>query len=52
MVVPISTYQGNAIRDTGAKAGARAGTAALICLANTITLMHAMPTDMPRIASD
>ena len=55
MVVPISTYQGHAIVDTGRQSvGASAGTAALICLANTINA-HARDPDRhadDRVATD
>src|SRR5262249_35708291 len=51
MVVPISRYHGQAMDANGASAPARAGTAALICFANTTSAITAMPTAIPVIAS-
>ena len=42
MVVPMRTYQGQAIVDTGRSVSASAGTAALICFANTMNVMAAI----------
>src|SRR5437016_4060190 len=49
--VPINTYHGHAMRETGSSRMPLDGNAIRIDFANTITDITAMPTPMPIIAS-
>jgi hypothetical protein len=51
IVVPIKTYQGQAMEANGASGSASAGNHDPICRANTTKLMAAIPTLIPVIAS-
>jgi hypothetical protein len=51
IVVPMSTYQGHAIRPSGARVSAKDGYAADSGFAKTTAVIAAIPTAIPRIAS-